>query len=132
MNKISDWDKKKMPYTTPDGFFDELEDRVWQEVKGDYAANGAANDASCEPDRSTLRIANVAKTPSRRPSRLRMWFGGAVAVAASVALVFTIGSGAFKQQTYTVNDVDQAFSQLNTDDQAFLLSVYQDDVFINE
>ncbi len=117
-----------MPYTTPDGFFDELEDRVWQEVKGDYAANGA----SCEPDRSTLRIANVAKTPSRRPSRLRMWFGGAVAVAASVALVFTIDSGAFKQQTYTVNDVDQAFSQLNTDDQAFLLSVYQDDVFINE
>lgn len=131
MNKISNWekDRKKMPYSTPDGFFDELEDRVWQEIKGDYTAN----DTEGEPDRSVLRIANVAKAPSHRPSRkLRMLFGGAVAVAASVALVFTIGTVAFKQQTFTVNDVDQAFSQLNTDDQAFLLSVYQDDVFINE
>lgn len=130
MNKILDLEKapKKMPYTTPEGFFDELEDRVWREVKGGFTGKETGSEA----DGSGVMAAAVVKTLPRRPSKLRLLIGGAVAVAASVALVFTIGLGTFKRQTYTVNDVDQAFSQLNSDDQAFLLSVYQDDVFINE
>ena len=37
MNKDFDFDKvgKRMPYTTPDGFFDKLEDDIWKEVKND-------------------------------------------------------------------------------------------------
>ena len=37
MNKDFDFDKvgKQMPYTTPEGFFDKLEEDIWAEVKND-------------------------------------------------------------------------------------------------
>lgn len=55
-----------------------------------------------------------------------------IAVAASVTLVFIVNMNFSKQATVSIKDVDNAFSQLSTDDQAYLLDVYQDDVFINE
>lgn len=55
-----------------------------------------------------------------------------ITLAASVALVLIVNINLPKQTTISMNDVDKAFSQLSTDDQAYLLSVYQDDVFINE
>lgn len=103
-NKEFDFDKigKRMPYTTPDGFFDQLEEDVWKEVKND------------------------------RPAKLRLLMRGVLAVAASIALVLVIHMNFSKQRPATINDVDQAFSQLTTDDQAYLVNVYQEDVFINE
>lgn len=39
MEKEFDFDKigKRMPYQTPDGFFDEMEANIWNEVKGNQA-----------------------------------------------------------------------------------------------
>ena len=109
METISEFDKggRKSPYTTPDGFFDELEENIWKEVKDGYVK-------------------------PRRPSALQVFLGSAIAVAASVALVFFVNMKAPRHDAYTVSDVDQAFSQLSADDQAFMLSVYQNDMFINE
>lgn len=50
----------------------------------------------------------------------------------SIALVLVIHMNFSKQRPTTINDVDQAFSQLTTDDQVYLVNVYQEDVFINE
>ncbi len=102
MNKEFDFDHigKRMPYTTPDSFFGQLEDKVWKEVK-------------------------PAKTYHLIMRRV-------IAAAASVALVFAIGMNLFKTDKASIGDVDQAFSQLTISDQAYLLSVYQEDVFINE
>ena len=55
-----------------------------------------------------------------------------IAVAASVTLVFIVNMFFPKQTTVSINDVDNAFSKLSIEDQAYLLNVYQDDVFINE
>ena len=97
---------KRMPYSTPYGFFDQLEDDIWKEVQTD-----------CH---------------SRKPAKTRLIMRSVIAVAASVALLFVVHMNFTKPSSISANDVDQAFSQLTTDDQAYLLSVYQDDVFINE
>ncbi len=108
MNKEFDFAKigKQMPYTTPDGFFDQLEEDIWKEVKND-----------CQKE---------------KPAKLRFLMRGMIAVAASIALLLVVNMNFSKPASASVNDVDQAFSQLTTDDQAYLLSVYQEDVFINE
>ncbi len=102
MNKEFDFDNigKRMPYTTPDGFFDKLEDDIWKEVK-----------------------------PTKKHNILMR---SALALTASFALVLVINLSFAKTDKASINDVDQAFCQLTTDDQAYLLSVYQEDVFINE
>lgn len=108
MNKDFDFNKigKQNPYTTPDAFFETLEEDIWKDVKGDYMRP--------------------------KSSRLRIVMRSVAAIAASVALVFFVNMKFNQHSTSTINDVDQAFSQLSTDDQAFLLSIYQDDVFIRE
>ena len=108
MNKEFDFAKigKQMPYTTPDGFFDQLEEDIWKEVKND-----------CQEE---------------KPARLRILMRTMIAMAASIALLFVINMNFSKPASASINDVDQAFSQLTTDDQAYLLNIYQEDVFINE
>ena len=127
MNKIFDIDKNKktLPYTTPDGFFDELEDSIWKEVKDDYLDNKRGETA--------VTAMPVEKAPrhARHPRR-RVSIASAVAVAASIALLLIVNLWPVHHEAYTASDIDQAFSELCPDDQTFLLSVYQDDVFINE
>lgn len=115
---------KRMPYTTSDDFFDKLEDNIWEEVKDDYLTKNA-NDKN-------LQVTSSAATVHHKAAKLRLAIRSTIAVAASVALVFIINMKTSKQSTVSINDVDQAFSQLSPDDQTYLLNVYQDDVFINE
>ncbi len=125
--------KIKMPYTTPEGFFDEFEDRIWKEVKGDFTANeSAANRVGTAGTAKTAEPAKPAKPARRRTSHFRLVIGTVSAIAASFALVFFLHTKSVQQDNYTISDVDQAFSQLSADDQAFMLSVYEQDVFINE
>ena len=100
MNKEFDFGHigKRMPYSIPDGFFDQLEEDIRKEVK-----------------------------PAKSHSLLRT----VLAVAASVALI-VISMNFPKSDKVSINDVDQAFSQLTADDQDYLLDIYQEDVFINE
>lgn len=108
-----------MPYTTPDGFFDKIEDNIWAEVKSDYQAEDG-------------RTVAIEARPGRKPAKLHLFVLGVMAVAASIALLVVVNMNFFKSDNASINDVDQAFSQLTTDDQAYLLTIYQDDVFINE
>ena len=123
MNKEFDFDHigKRMPYTTPNEFFDQLEDDIWKEMKDDFK-NGKEGNAA------------AAETPQvgRKSAKLHIFMRSAIAVAASIAVLFVIGINFSKSDETSINDVDQAFSQLTTDDQTYLLNVYQEDVFINE
>ena len=68
---------------------------------------------------------------------MKVIWTAAIAVAASVAvlLVLNIDFSASSSQPSQVNngiqEVDKAFAQLSSADQAYLLSVYQEDVFLN-
>ena len=57
-----------------------------------------------------------------------------LAMAASLLLLFTILPKSTKtaQQTNDLESIDKAFSQLSTDDQAFLMEVYDDDMFLDD
>lgn len=108
---------KRMPYSTPEGFFKEMEANILEQVKDD-------------------KQVPVRRQPKKRPLMKVIW-AAAIAVAASVAvlLVLNIDFSASSSQPSQVNngiqEVDQAFAQLSSADQAYLLSVYQEDVFLN-
>lgn len=117
MEKEFDFDKigKRMPYQTPDGFFDEMEANIWNEVKGNQAHK-------------------IALKPKLRISRLRILVG-ALSIAASIALVLILyprHSQVPQPQVDGLAQVEKAFSNLSPGDQAYMLQVYQEDVFINE
>ena len=115
MDSNFDFDKigKRMPYKTPDGFFDKLEEDIMAQA---------------------LRGEDVAYAPKAqsRLSALRIAVGCTLALAASLALFLIINSRASNPVTSTMEDVDMAFCQPSLDDQEFLTSLYQDDAFMSE
>ena len=109
---------KRMPYTTPDDFFRDMEKNILEAVKED----------SSKP----IRI-----QPKKRPF-IKMIWTAAIAVAASVAVLLVLNidfsaphSSLPSQGNNELQMVDQAFAQLSSADQAYLLEVYQEDVFLN-
>ena len=97
---------KRMPYSTPNNFFDKLEKEV------------------------------EASLPSERKNkRTRIITMSVLSIAASLLLLFGIsttvnkkGNAADKKQ-YNMLAVEKAFNNLDYSDQAALLNIYQDDVF---
>ena len=101
---------KRLPYAVPDGFLAEMEDNVMSRLEGrQRKGNGMF--------RLTWRhVAGVLTT-----------------VAAVMTLMFVVVLGGNDDSRHTdFADVEQAFCNLSVEDQSYLLSVYQDDVFINE
>ena len=98
---------KQMPYTVPDGFFDQLEENVMNEVKA-------------QPARKKATV-------------LRMAIRAAIAIAACIAL-FLVVKKVLPQDNDTFTDdfenVELAFNNLSTEDQDYLLEVYQEELFL--
>ena len=96
-----------MPYTVPDCFFDKLEADVIQNVK-------------------------TKAQPKSRKKAFRIALRTALAVAAAIALFFVVQPLLSKSNVDDFESVELAFNNLSTDDQDFLLQVYEeDDLFIN-
>lgn len=99
---------KRTPYKTPEGFFDAMEANVWKEVQRASAA-------------------------SRRHKTYRFRIcAGVLAAAASIALLLVLHPFASKEQPDGFLEVEQAFANLNQEDQAYMLEVYQEDIFMSE
>ena len=110
---------KRMPYSTPDDFFKDMEANILEQVKDD-------------------KPKPVRKQPKKRPLLKVIW-AAAMAVAASVAVLLILNidfaaphSTLPSQADNEMQAVDQAFAQLSSADQAYLLNVYQEDVFLDE
>ena len=109
---------KRMPYSNPEGCFKEMEANILEAVKDDTA--------------QTL------KTEQKKRPLMRVMWTAVLAVAASVAVLlvlhidFSAPHPSHPSQTeQELQAVDQAFAQLSAADQAYLLDVYQEDVFLN-
>lgn len=99
---------KRMPYTAPEGFLDDIEANVWETLKHEI-------------------------TPHSPKRNYRLWYivsSGLVAASVALLLVFRILPA--HQKTNDFEKFEQTFSQLSSADQNYLLAVYQDDLFINE
>ena len=100
---------KQMPYTVPDGFFEKLEENVMKEVKAQPAKK------------------NKAKT-------IRMVIRAALAVAACLALFLVVKNTLPQGNDIIADDFDNvelAFNNLSTEDQDYLLEVYQEEQFMD-
>ena len=115
-----DFDKvgKRMPYSTPEDFFKDMETNILEAVKNDTP--------------KPVKIKH-----KKRPLMRVMWTA-MLALAASVAVLlvlhidFSAPHPSHPSQTeQELQAVDQAFAQLSAADQAYLLDVYQEDVFLN-
>jgi hypothetical protein len=106
-NKIG----KQMPYTVPDGFFSKLEDsvmEVWSE--------------------------NTSAAKAKRAKVVRMAIRAVLAVAACIALFLIVRQTLPKGQDTVTDDFDKvelAFNNLDTEDQDYLLEVYQEELFLD-
>ncbi len=100
---------KRTPYRVPDGFFDQLEADVMNVVAQEPAMKAA-----------------------RRVSWIRRAVRAAVATAAVVGLFFMCNPFRQAEPENSMEKVEQAFSQLSTADQAYMLQLYQNDVFMNQ
>lgn len=118
---------KRLPYSVPDGFFDVMEANVMAKIKADDEAGTSVGDDKSDTQMWDKRYRKTIK----RTRTISLSF---LAMAASLLLLFTIFSQSTKtaQQTNGMESIDKAFSQLNTDDQAFLMEVYDDYMFLDD
>ena len=109
MEKEFDFNRigKRMPYTTPEGFFNKMEADIWERSQHE----------SLKPAR-------------RETSRLRAVLIGTAAVAASITLLLLLNPFS-SGQADGFSKVEQAFAGLSQEDQDYMLEVYQEDIFIN-
>lgn len=118
---------KRLPYSVPDGFFDVMEANVMAKIKADAEAGTSVGDDKAD---TQMRDKQYCKTTTHtRTISLSL-----LAMAASLLLLFTIFPQSTKtaQQTNDMESIDKAFSQLSTDDQTFLMEVYDDDMFLDD
>lgn len=104
---------KRLPYSTPEGFFDTLEENIWKEVSNPTTAT-----AHTQPVRKCRNIRPLTKV--------------ILGMTGAAALLVAVNLNLYKADAATSADIEEAFSQLSADDQEFMLSLYQDDVFFNE
>jgi len=90
--------KKSMPYTVPEGFFDEMEARLMQEV-------------TTEKKKPTVR-------------KVALWTS--LAVAASLALLLVLRHGWHSTEDESFKQVEMAFNQLSNSDQELMLEYYDE------
>lgn len=118
---------KRLPYSVPDGFFDVMEANVMAKIKADAEAGISVGDDKADTQMWDKRYRKTIK----RTRTISLSF---LAMAASLLLLFTILPKSTKtaQQTNDMESIDKAFSQLSTDDQTFLMEVYDDDMFLDD
>ena len=117
MDKNFDFNQvgKRMPYSTPDDFFAKMQSDILDAVQD-----------------STPK--NMDYKANKRHVRKMLW-PVSLSAAAAVVAMFVINIHFLAPNTPTassdIQDVEQAFAHLSEGDQAFILDVYQDDVFLN-
>ena len=90
--------EKKMPYTVPEGFFEDMEERLMQEV---------------ETKKRNRKLRNIA-----------LWTG--FAVAASLAFLLVLRQGWHNTDEESFEQVEMAFNQLSDGDQELMLEYYDE------
>lgn len=116
MEKTFDFNsiEKRMPYTVPDDFFTKLEENVMDEVK-------------VQKSEATAIL--------KRNKTVIIAIRSLLAAAAAVALFFVVQPMLTKNNMISADDyasVEQAFNNLSSDDQNFLVAVYENEEFIND
>lgn len=93
---------RQMPYTTPDNFLAEIEQKAWSQLQQEQKSGRRGSTT----ERIIIGIRLVA------------------AVAASVLLLISLYNAYTKEEAVRYDDVEQAFMSLCEADQDYLLDIY--------
>ena len=125
---------RRMPYTVPEGTFDAIERTVLAAIAREQQADQVAPIPPLVPPAVPPAVP-TGRTRPARARRLLPWLGSAVAVAAvTVWAVLTLAPHRQAPQPEvapTLESVALAFEKLSPADQEFILSTYQDDMYMN-
>ena len=124
---------RRMPYTVPEGTFDAIERSVLAAIAREQEADQVAPIPSLVPTDVPPTVP-TGRTQPTRARRLLPWLGSAVAVAAvTIWAVLTLAPHrqAPLPEAPTLESVALAFEKLSPADQEFILSTYQDDMYMN-
>ena len=119
MKDTFDFDKigKRMPYRTPDGFFDKMEEDVMNRLKEQDSLFNA-------------------KVTMKKPVRSYKLIVRSLASVAAVAIIALVIGSVLKEETSSsvvgTADLIQAFNQLDDADQLELLRACKSEVFMDE
>ncbi len=94
------------PYTVPDGFFDQMEERL------------------------ALQAAAISREKPRPTAAWR--YAAAAAVAALIVGTAALLRPSSARPTADYDEIAQMFQQLSSDDQNSMLESYRDDIFMNQ
>ena len=129
---------RRMPYTVPEGTFDAIEHSVLAAIAREQQADQVAPIPPLVPTDAPTAVPPAVPTERTQPPRARRllpWLGSAVTIAAvTVWAVLTLGSHRQAPQLEaapTLESVALAFEKLSPADQEFILSTYQDDMYMN-
>ena len=125
---------RRMPYTVPEGTFDAIERSVLEAIAREQQADQVAPIPSLVPTDVSPAVP-TGRTQPTRARRLLPWLGSAVAVAA-VTIWAVLSLAPHRQAPQpevapTLESVALAFEKLSPADQEFILSTYQDDMYMN-
>ena len=124
---------RRMPYTVPEGTFDAIERSVLVAIAREQQADQVASIPPLVPTDVPPAVPMGLTQPSRA-RRLLPWLGSALAVAA-VTVWAVIALAPHRQAPLpegpTLESVALAFEKLSPADQEFILSTYQDDMYMN-
>lgn len=125
---------RRMPYTVPEGTFDAIERSVLAAI----AREPQADQVAPIPPLVPTDVPPTVPTGRTRPARARRllpWLGSAVAVAAvtvwAVIALVPHRQAPQPEVAPTLESVALAFEKLSPADQEFILSTYQDDMYMN-
>lgn len=124
---------RRMPYTVPEGTFDAIEHSVLAAIAREQQADQVAPIPPLVPPAVPSAVP-TGRTQPARARRLLPWLGSALAVAAvTVWAVLTLAPHrqAPQPEAPTLESVALAFEKLSPADQEFILSTYQDDMYMN-
>ena len=133
---------RRMPYTVPEGTFDAIERSVLEAIAREQQADQVAPIPPRVPSTVSPAVPPAVpptiptgRTRPARARRLLPWLGSAVAVAAvTVWAVLSLAPHRQAPQPEvapTLESVALAFEKLSPADQEFILSTYQDDMYMN-
>ena len=109
---------KRMPYQMPENFLQDMEASVMKRIQ-------AGED---EPAPATVQ-ASLPLKASRDYSRFRILFRSTVSAAAVATLFIVYYNTMRPKPTNGYEDIERAFDNLSSDDQAFMISTYSNDAF---
>lgn len=123
---------KQMPYRTPEGFFGELEGKIWERAKNEGIIR-TASDAGITIKAGTVLTAS---TPAGKREHRRVRINHALprpaligSAAAAVIIAFSVWF--CNLQTVKMSDIESAFDSLSYEDRTHILETYRSDIFLN-